>query len=44
MANKDYQKHKEKPQKEARKRYQNHSEEEKGKRWKKGPRQILKSC
>ena len=35
MVNKYYQKHKERLQKEARKRYQNISEQEKDKRWKK---------
>ena len=37
MANNCYQKHKERLRKEARKKYQNLSEEEKDKRWKKVP-------
>ena len=45
MTNKYYQKHKEKLQREARAGYQNFSEKEKDKRWKKetGLRQISKS-
>ena len=39
MVNKYYQKHKERLRKEARERYQNLSEEEKGKR-RKGPREY----